>query len=106
MEIDEEPTLIDFTWSALSSEATGGIPITGYKLEIQTQNGNFNESTYCNATSEIILSTLSCKVPMVSLLEIPFNLRNQIAKMADFQFLLAATTRPTHNLHPRKNQIY
>lgn len=38
--------------------------------------------------------------------EIPFNLRNQIAKMADFQFLLAATTRPTHNLHPRKNQIY
>ncbi len=74
MEIDEEPTLIDFTWSALSSEATGGIPITGYKLEIQTQNGNFNESTYCNATSEIILSTLSCKVPMVSLLEIPFNL--------------------------------
>ena len=39
-------------------------------------------------------------------LEIPFNLRNQIAKMADFQSLLAATTRPTHNLHPRKTQIY
>jgi hypothetical protein len=42
--IDQDPTLVKFSWSALSSETNGGIPTVSYRLEILNAENSFTDA--------------------------------------------------------------
>lgn len=61
-----------FTWIAPSDE---GSPITGYKVSIRTKGLDFIvDSNVCDGGTQNSLDTLSCTVPLATLLLTPYNL--------------------------------
>ena len=57
---------VKLTWDA---PATGGRPITGYRVYIRAQDGTFKlEETHCS------VSATECSVPLLELQQSPFNL--------------------------------
>ena len=73
--IDTDPTFVLISWTELSEATNGGIGILGYRIEIQTNDPLvYAESSDCVGTEADILTNLVCRIPMASLLEVPFNL--------------------------------
>jgi len=63
----EDPELVKISWTSLQPSTNGGIPLTSYKVEIQTSSEDFEQ--VCESVTDT-----ECEISMASLLEEDFLL--------------------------------
>lgn len=75
VEYDPNPKNLQINWLALSAAAQGGLPLLQYKVQFQTASGLFMETQSCDGSHALTIDNLRCTVPLLELLDEPFNLQ-------------------------------
>ena len=71
--VTHEGTFVKITWSLPASN--GGLPILGYRVLIEEQDGDYSETVlHCDGSDMTIRANRYCLIPMSILVSPPYNL--------------------------------
>ncbi len=70
-----------------------GDPIYAYTIQIKDNDGDWNTTSYCDGTDSLIVSSLTCTIPMNVFRDDPFNLPfNTLIEVRGFAINLLGTS--------------